>query len=327
MKFELMPPSRCTAKLPDNFEKDYLVAEEKLDGSRYVLYIGGDPYERNSPNALLSRRVSEIDDKHVDRTKNVPHITAQSYSGLEGTVLDGEIMAENFLQTNSVMNSGPALAIQKQEQYGKVVYHVFDVMSFRGIDVRGKSLADRRKILEYVVAEMNNEFVKAIAQVQGDIESYFKEVVGKGGEGLIIKDLRMGYGIGWAKMKKSYDVSCVISGFKSGNGKYSGSVGAIALSVYHEDKLVEIGFASGFDDAMRNQMAKNPEKFIGKVVDIFAHEIQVSKRSSDNPVGRLRHPTFYRFREDLNPKTVTSEKLKQDLKSKVRNQRNKFGGG
>ena len=325
MKFDLFAPSRCTTPLPAELEKPYLVAEEKLDGSRYVLYIGGDPYERQTkfPNTLLSRRVSTVDLKHVDRSLNLPHICEKNYSALEGTVLDGEIQAVDFLATNSVMNSAPALAVQKQKEGGWVRYHVFDVMCFRGKDVRHLPLEQRRKILEAVVAKMDNEYVKPIKQIAVNLADYFTEIVGKGGEGVIVKDLRLGYGIGWSKMKKVYDVSCVISGFKAGNGKYESSVGAMALSVYHKGALVEIGYASGFDDKLRNEMAKNPEAYIGKVVDVFAQEIQNSKRSADSPVGRLRHPTFNRFRDDLNAEDCTSEKVAADLAA-AKTKRNRF---
>lgn len=321
---QLYVPSRCIAKLPEDLSKPYLIGEEKLDGSRYVMYLGHDPYDRNAGNTLLSRRVSTVDNKHVDRTKNVPHLSMPDYAGLEGTVLDGEIMAADFLSTNSIMNSSPSLAVQKQEEIGNCIYHVFDIMAFRGKDIRGMALEKRRKVLEEVVKRMENEWIRPIKQVQGDLTSYFNQIVGKGGEGIIVKDVRQGYGCGWAKFKKSFDVSCVISGWYPGNGKYAGQVGAILLSVYHDGKLVEIGRASGFDDKLRAEMSKNFHKFEGRVVDIFAQEIQDSKRSADNPVGRLRHPTFYRLRDDMNAEDCTSEKLWSDLKAaKARGKREK----
>lgn len=322
MKFELCIPSRCTAKLPEDFDKPHLIAEEKLDGSRYVLYLGGCPYERRkSGHTLLSRRGSVSDGKLVDKTDNVPHITKLDYEGLEGTVLDGEIMSSDFLNTNSIMNSGASEAVRKQKEHGNLKYYLFDVMFFRGKDVRNMPLKDRRKILEAVVKRMDNEFIEVIPWITEGIEEEFKRIVKKGGEGLIIKDVRMSYGQSWSKYKKSFDISCVISGWKEGTGKYKGMIGSVALSVYQNGKLTEVGFASGFDDALRIEMSKDFERFKGRVVDIWAQEIQ--KIDAKNPAGRLRHPTFYRLRDDMNAEDCTAEKMFSDLKNKVRGTREK----
>lgn len=321
---ELVHPSRCTADLPEDLTLEHLVAEPKMDGSRYVMYLGCSPYTPNQ-NALLSRRESAIDGKYVNKTDNVPHFFTDTISDLKGTVLDGEIQADDFLATNSIMNSSPRLAIEKQNTVGKVKYYVFDILYYCGTDVRTKPLSERRKIMEYVVTVMNNPDVKLIEQyttTEKDFTKLFNEITSSGGEGLIIKDSRRAYGAGWSKMKKSYDISCVISGFKAGTGKYAAGVGSIALSVYDDSgELTEIGFASGFDDKMRADMAKYPNKYLNRVVDVFAQEIQDSKKSKST-VGRLRHPTFHRLRDDVNAEDCTAAKMWNDFK-KVKSERAK----
>ena len=309
----LIQPARCVAELSTEF-KSHHVAEEKMDGSRYTLYIGYDPHERQELNALLSRRISVTDGMHVDRTGNVPHITAIKYEGLEGTILDGEVFLNDFPTTQSIIGSGPVTAIAKQEEQGLLGYHVWDVPFFRGKDIRGLPLEKRRLVLEEVVRRMNNPHIKVLEQFPAEqIEEKFKEIVNAGGEGLIVKDTRQGYGMGWSKMKKSYEVSCFISGYKEGKGKYEGQVGAIAISVYVDGKAVEIGFASGFDDSLRRKISDNQKEYLGKVVDIYAHEI--------SKTNRLRHPTFFRIREDVNAKDCTLTKLKGDMKKKAKSSR------
>jgi len=261
---------------------------------------------------------------HVDRTDNVPHFTKPKYAGLKGTVLDGEVMGPDFLNTSAVLNSNPDKAVAKQGSKGKLYYHAFDIMAYLGEDVTNLPLSERRKLLEKVVKKMGNKFVKCIPQIKKDFEKYFKSIVAAGGEGLIIKDVRLGYGAGWSKWKKVYDVSTIVTGWKPGNGQYSDQIGSLAVSVYHEGKLVEVGFASGFSDKLRRSMSDDFEAIKGSVLDVFCQEIQKSKRSSGNGIGRLRHPTFHRFRDDLEPKTITSKKLLNDLKAgKTRNNRNK----
>lgn len=321
---QLVHPSRCTADLPEDLTLAHLVAEPKMDGSRYVMYLGCSPYNEGR-DALLSRRESSVDGKYVNKVENVPHLFADSISDLKDTVLDGEIQADDFLATNSIMNSSPRLAIEKQSKTGNVKYYVFDILYYCGTDVRTKPLSERRKIIEYVVAVLANDDIKVIEQFtteQKDFTALFNKITSEGGEGLIIKDSRRAYGAGWAKMKKSYDISCIITGFKAGTGKYAAGVGSIALSVYDEDgELVEIGFASGFDDRMRADMAKHPEKYLNRVVDVFAQEIQDSKKSKTT-VGRLRHPTFHRLRDDVTPEDCTAAKMWDDFK-KVKSERAK----
>lgn len=320
---ELCLPSRCTANLPDDLDQEHLIAELKLDGSRYVMYLGAgaDPYERQPIHALLSRQISKVDGKHVDRTLNIPHILSSRNAGLDGTVLDGECFHTDCSTTTSIMGSGPAVAVEKQKRLGWVTFWAWDVMKFRGIDVRGRPLSERRKILEEIVARFDNEFVRAVPQVPGhEAEALFNRVTAAGKEGLVIKDLRLGYGIGWAKMKKSYEISGFISGFKPGkaNGKYKGTVGSIAFSVYGDDgKPVEIGFASGMDDPLRFDMGANPDKYLGRVVDVYAQEMTKD--------GRCRHATFWRFRDDLNDTDATMAKVKADLAAQAKSKRKRGG--
>jgi len=313
----LIAPARCTANLSDEFKK-WHVCQVKFDGSRYVLYLGYDPYERRSKNALLSRRVSTVDGMHVDRTLNVPHITDINYSGLEGTVLDGECFLIDGATTTSIMGSGPEVSQQKQKENGLIIYHVFDVPVFRGKDIRGMPLDQRQRVIEAVTRRMNNEQVVNVDTWDTEnIKDRFLYVVANGiggGEGLVVKDLRQGYGSGWAKYKKSSEVSCFISGFKPGKGKYESMVGAIEVSVLTPDGPLAVGYASGFDDKLRKEMSDNPEFFIDHVVDLYAHEL--SKKGL-----RLRHPTFYRLREDLCKTECTLEKLKADIKNKIKSQR------
>ena len=308
-----LAPARCTAKLPDSFSEHH-VCEMKFDGSRYQLHIGFDPTGRRSGNTLLSRHISKIDSLAVDRTDNVPHITATEFPELEGTLLDGEIFLRDFETTQSIMSCNPTKAIERQRETGLVDYHVFDCRVFQGKDISNFSLEKRRRVLATVIKHMNLPNVKIVKQWPSeDITKVFNAIVAAGGEGVIVKDVRLGYGQ-WAKLKKSFDVSCFISGYKEGNGKYSRSIGSIAISVYDNNgNEIEVGFASGFSDELRAEIDANRSEYIGRVVDIFAQEISSKLR--------LRHPTFFRFRDEMNKSDCTLENLKEAMKQKSRSRR------
>ena len=72
---------------------------------------------------------------------------------------------------------------------------------------------------------------------------------------------------------------------------------------------MEVGFASGFNEKLRREISANPQIFLGRVVDVFAQEMQSA---------RLRHPTFHRLRDDLDPRMCTIEKLKSDMSKNVK---------
>lgn len=294
---------------------DY-IAEEKLNGSRFMLYI------EEGATYFYSR----FDFPRIDRAANVPHITKAYPKSAWGTVLDGEAIregAKDLGDTSSIMLSLPPKAIQSQKQKGLIKFRVWDILFFQSVDCRHLPLHQRRKILENALNELKNPHIIAVEQRPATIE-YFDEVVSRGGEGLVLKNINNGYGVGWVKMKKRNDVSCIISGYKPGKGKYEGQIGAIAVSVYHisqtvgymaviagkkprAEELLEIGFASGMTDALRHEITQNQDKYLGRVVDIYAQEL-----TKDD---RLRHPVFHRFRDDdVDPKYCTLEKAREDLK-------------
>lgn len=318
---EVMTPASAAANGTFDFSKDAWVAEEKIDGARYLLYIGGDPYGSDRDVALLSRRKNAAQ-KYTDRYAQVPHI-AKNYPGLEGTVLDGELFLNDCATTVSIVTSGPELAVAKQQELGKLTYYVYDVLSYCGKDVRLQPLKNRRKILEATVESINNPHIQVVPQLQGDdIEPIFHQIVSAGGEGLVVKNLNHAYGSGWIKLKKSYDVSVVIGGFQAGQGQYQDQVGALLLSVYDGDRLVEIGKTSGFDEALRSHITANPDQYLNTVIDVFAQEL--TPPSVEHPCGRLRHPSFHRLRPDMLPEHATFSTLKENIDATKRDKAQSF---
>lgn len=316
---EAFKPAKARAKLPKELTDQY-ICEEKLDGSRYLLYIGFNPYDAHDLHwsAFLSRRESSKDGLYVNKARNVPHITGIDYPALRYTVLDGEVTLPGypFYDLNGLMNSLPDRAWMLQEEKGFVQYNVFDCLMYKGENLTEHLLDSRMKRARQAVIGMHSPHVRSVvAHSSGFVDSYFEEIVLRGGEGLIIKDLYAPYGKGWSKMKKSFDVSCIVMGFKPGTKKYEGQMGALQLGVYDDyslkalatDKpeLREIGFASGMDDALRQHITDNPSEYLGRVVDIHAQEF--------TDAGRLRHPTFIRFRDDVSKESITLEKLREDF--------------
>lgn len=101
-------------------------------------------------------------------------------------------------------------------------------------------------------------------------------------------------------------------------GKYYGTYGcdpitkpyfhgwktSIRIGGYTKDgELKEIGtVSSGLTDELREDLAKNPDKYLGKTLMVQCME-------KDKKEHTLRHPIFKGFREDKNPNECTLEEI------------------
>lgn len=82
---------------------------------------------------------------------------------------------------------------------------------------------------------------------------------------------------------------------------YYGWKTAIKIGLYKDGELVPIGtVSSGLTDFYREDFAKNPQKYIGQVIECECMELKD---------GSLRHPIFKRFREDKNAEDCKYEEI------------------
>jgi len=92
----------------------------------------------------------------------------------------------------------------------------------------------------------------------------------------------------WWKVKPQKTIDCIVTGFKDGNGKYLGGVGALKVSAYINGRLVEIANVSGMSDDVRWEI--NEKEDLGRIVEIEYQEVGNG--------GRLIHAHFVRWRDD-----------------------------
>jgi bifunctional non-homologous end joining protein LigD len=287
---------------------DQFVAQKKYDGTRALMHSGLDG------NRFTSRHISKKDGNYVEKTNNFPHLRdIFTQSGLEskynGCIFDGELITgKNVMDVTRITGSLPERAIQIQNECGWLSYVVFDVLFDNGVDIRGKPYSYRRDVLEGYLADLGLEHLIVAEDVESGKREFFEEILDSGGEGVILKDINAPYGKNWSKCKKTAMWDVIITGFKDAKEitkKVSGEesiskfaekkwIGAIEFGQYLLDgTLMEFGFCSGMDDALREKISNNREYYIGKVMEIGAQERLVS--------GKFRHPRFLRFRSDKNP--------------------------
>lgn len=282
------------------------IAEMKFDGSRYQILV-----EENNTR-VISRRIN------VDRTGNCQHILNEikQLNLPSGTILDGEIIHPvNFNNTVSVMNSDPARAVELQKRIGFVEMHIFDIPIYKGTPNKA-ILSERKKLLEKYFGNKQFKYISLVKGIKENKEQYFKDIVAKGGEGVILKNLNSVYAIGtsdpikngaWFKVKKLHTYDCVVIGGVEGQGKYAGILGALVIGQFKNGKLAEIGTVSGMSDKLRTlwwqKIQDNKERIITMNGKKHIHLKQdaywiIEIEAQEKAINSYRFPRFIRERTD-----------------------------
>jgi ATP-dependent DNA ligase len=244
--------------------------------------------------------------------------------------LDGEILVPNaaFEDVQSVLGSLPEKAIAWQEENTRAIYVAYDCLFFLGKDIRQNLLVNRKSDLLKAVLMLQRynpySYVKELASFRfhsiEEVEPFFDRIVGKGGEGLVIKDPNARYGRGWSKMKYETTYDVVITGYESGQGKFENLIGALRFGAYDDEgNLVSIGKCSGMLDGNVHWEGGSPNRkgstlvpdgdeqpigtrawFAARKYELRGMVIEV-KCNGLTKHGKLRHPQFLRLRTDKNP--------------------------
>jgi bifunctional non-homologous end joining protein LigD len=310
-------PARCKRKMT----VDELLAhttysdtfyEEKYDGVRFLLQIRPN---RSTINFLTTRHKSKKNGRYCEEhrlTTITKHLFPEDFTG---TVFDGEMIGK-----------GISTDVQHFRTTGEVSYVVFDLIYYRGEDVRNLPWTERRRLLHSMKKDLPKWMKLSEPTVHG--KDLLKRVLEKGGEGVVMKEGAKPYGIGWTKVKRQETHDVVIWGYldtKSAIYKKKGWIGSIRLAQFikfpktgngkhlfnhamqtYKDRIVhdltvasqyllciDVGRCDGFDQKLRAEISKNKPKFIGRVLEIKCDQQLAS--------GYFRMPKFLRWRDDKNP--------------------------
>jgi ATP-dependent DNA ligase len=282
------------------------VAEEKMDGWRFLTHFGGD-LERAF---MTGRRISDVTGRFSEKGMCAECLWPK-WDDVGYTVIDGEVMppdGSGFRDLAGIMNVDPELARARIAEIGTPIYYAFDILFLDGQDVRGKSWLERKHLLTKLVPELDNRHIRLLEHSESK-QSLYDTIIARGGEGVILKDTLADYGEGWVKVKREATLDVVVTGFTEArfgvSGKFFGQVGAAKVSVFNaRGESVEVAQVSGMDDATRRDMTDNPGRWIGSVIEISAY-----KWAKD----RLQHPRFKRHRPEADPKSATFGKMMKDL--------------
>lgn len=224
---------------------------------------------------------------------------------LEGYFIDGELIRKNINNLSSDDNFRLTTRIVNSKLNDKtgLEFVVFDIVPIEDY-YKGKSkiqYKERLELMEELIGE-GNEFIRLVPKfgVTNKVEDVYNkldEVVANNQEGLMLNTLDGVYGFGKRpkdilKVKKmdTCDIMCLR--VEEGEGKYEGKLGKIICDY----KGYELGVGSGFTDEEREYFWNNPQKIVGKII-----EVQYFEESKNNKGElSLRFPIYKWVREDKN---------------------------
>jgi bifunctional non-homologous end joining protein LigD len=278
------------------FHRPGWVYEEKYDGIRALA-------EKNGTRVrLLSRNLR-------DRTSDFPEIVAAIAALPAPTLLlDGEVV---IFESSRV--SRFQLLQRREDGAAKPVYALFDCLYARGQDLRGRPLAERRRVLETEVPDKPP--LQLARRLADDGLKAFETARRLGLEGLVAKKLTSVYRPGtrspdWLKVKVRNADEFVIGGFTrpEGSRQHFGAllVGAWDRGAFRYAGKVGTGFTG---DTLVNLMkqfgplvrATSPfhelprERGVTWLEPRLVAQIGYTELTDD---GRLRHPVFLGLRDD-----------------------------
>jgi len=302
---------------------DKVALEYKYDGARFLVH------KKDEKIWIFTRRLENV-------TKAFPEVAELCKNNLKARecIVDGECVAINPKNKRPVPFQMLSQRIKRKYDIEKIIKEIpvelnlFDIIYLEGKALFDQTLEKRREILKSIVKTVPEKIQLAkqlITNNMKEADTFYKEALKAGHEGLIVKNLEAKYQSGrrvsggWLKVKPVMEsLDLVITGATWGTGKRVGWLGSYILSCRDPDtgKFLECGMLgtgvkekkTNAEDVTLQDMTKllkpyiefekgNEVKIKPKVViEVACEEIQKSPTYSSGYA--LRFPRFIRIRID-----------------------------
>ena len=240
---------------------------------------------------------------------------------LGDSILDGELWAgrDNFQLMGVVRKKVPI-----DEEWTQIQYQVYDVANLENTFIERlkhlKTIVSKtkrswtllKKSLQYPYTNLECPLVFAeqtLVESVSQMDDYYRQIIGNGGEGIMIKHPYQRYQNGRSsymlKYKPVFDREAQIVDYKMGEGKYKGLLGAFVCKplINHDTYMVvdedqkHLFTLSGMDDNIRKHYAKSHP--LGTIITYECSGY------TDN--GKPRFGRYLRKRDDVVIKAVSEE--------------------
>ena len=272
-----------------------IICEEKYDGVRIIAYVSGNEVK------FFTRAFNEIDCNYLSIIANECKTLIRN-SGLNGDwFLDGELTDLNRKSVSGKVN---------QMLKGKPLNSIGDDLIFNVFDLEdGETLKKGKGIIPFEIRRQTLEgiFQKSptfsvtiaesfVAKEKEDIYSFYRNIVSKGGEGVILKNPEHVYECkrskNWIKLKEVNECDLVIKGWYPGEGKREGFIGGFICE--DSSGVLKVKIGSGFTDSDLQELSSNPDQHIGKICSVQYNVIINDKNNN----WSLFLPRFIEIRTD-----------------------------
>ena len=304
------------SKIP--IHKHLFCYEIKYDGFRAALQWDTHHIKLLSKNHYdLSEKFPEI----IRFCKEVEPIV-QKYLPL---TLDGELVIlnhsgqANFSLIQTRGRTDDSETIQHYAKQRPASFLVFDMLTFKGKDLRPEQYGERKKILQQLFNEIDYPSLtkKRMQQVSmfNDPDELQKIVFEQQGEGIVAKKLNSPYQRGkshtdWFNIKNWRTVYGFLTMFDPNNGYYD-------VQVYDGKTPINIGKCKHGLDAASAQTLKEFFTREGEERKDGCYHLPpaicVGIHTLDMPHGELREPSFAYIASNVDPEDCTIKKLHLDL--------------
>lgn len=261
------------------------VAEDKKDDLRYLLQI----YPNGSKkNYLTSRRISKETGKYVEKQDWCPVVRDHKFTvSLADTIFDGGWHGE-----------GISSDVVHQMRQGEGAYCAFDILFYRGRDMRDETQTTRSALMREIVRQLGLSWMTYNEQIPDHkIRAALQAALKAGKEGLVMKDPLSKYGRGWYKVKRKETFDVIIIGYHAPDSVIyaaKGWIGQIEMGqMLPNGKIVSLGYVKNMTDALRAKISAFKNSYLNTVLEISAQERLKS--------GKFRNPSVIMPRPDKSP--------------------------
>ena len=289
---------------PDDNHYNYVYNLEVADTHTYMacgVLVGNCTIHlrEDRPIKVFSYRPTERASGVLEHTHKLPdYRELKAPPGLAGTVLRGELVGVDKSTgkalpaetTGGLLNATVWNSREKQEAIGAELRPaIFDVVRYKGKLMEQAPYAEKLKVLEEVQSKVPRLAIPPMARSADEKVDLFSQIQsGKHpltNEGVVVWKLDSPRP---TKAKFRPDVDAEVVGVTPGQGKHTGRVGALRVRLPGREAITNVG--TGLSDALRDQIAKDPSAFIGRVAKVRTQQVF--------PSGRLRAPSFSEWHID-----------------------------